>query len=662
MSEIKKNKKKITVRQHVNSGLSKFIERPVPSEKEVDSFERVVHKQARNKEIENNLSEIYRDKAGKMINVKKMNVKRRPMFLVRLFRRLLIFCIILAVAYFAYLYFFSQGNDSSALELNIIAPEEVIAGEEFSYSIDYSNPSKFSLEQLRLEIQYPDNFVFIGSSITPESGNYGWNLPDLKPYERASLTITGKIISAPDSINIISTRLNYVPVNFSSNFKKEASSSTIVSGVGFRVTLDVNNTAFVGQENEMTLSISDVENNYLGDFNLSFMPAEHVEVWLATSTEDVAGDKQEKEKIQITKNRGLNWQITDVNKEVNRYRIPVVFKANEEATRAEIVVRLEKKMEDGQAYTFWETTINPELIKSDLNLTLFLNGSKDNNASSFGQTLEYELNYSNQGENAFKDVAIMAILDSEFLDWTSFNSKPQGDARAGSIVWTKEEIPALAEIEPGQSGRISFSLNLNNWQEEDLGQDLNISSYAQYSFGNKSIKGEENKSNTIITQINSDLNLEEAIRYFDNDNIPVGSGPLPPKVGQKTGFKVYWTIKNNLHELSDLKVTLDLPSYVAWDGKSSTNVGNLNYNNSTHQVTWDIGRLPTSVYQVEADFGISITPGESDLNKILVLSSGSVISATDTETQDSINKKTKPRTTKLEDDDIANLNNSGIVE
>ncbi len=662
MPESKKKNKKIKVRKQAKSGLSKFIERPVPTEKEVASFERVVKKKARNEEIETNLSEIYRDKEGKMINVKKMNVKRHPLWLVRWLRKILVILIIVCAAYFAYLYLFGRGNDSSALELTIIAPEKVIAGEEFSYSIDYSNPSKFTLEQIRLEVQYPDNFVFVGSSITPESGNYGWNLPNLKANERASLTITGKLISPPDSVNIISARLNYVPVNFSSNFKKEASSSTTVNGVGFRVSLDANNTAFINQENEMSLTLSEVENNYFGDFNLTFNLPEGVEAWLDIDTEEEEEEEVEKKGLEISQGRGLNWQISGLSQEIDRQKVPIIFKISEEAETADLTVRLEKKMEDGQAYTFWEKTISPELVKSDLNLILFLNGSKNDGATSFGQTLNYTLNYSNQGENSFEDVVVMAVLNSDFLDWSSFKSQSEGETHNGSIIWTKEEIPAFEEIEPGQSGGISFSINLRGFQDDDLGEDLSIVSYAQYSFNNKEIKDDENKSNTITSQINSDLDLIEEIRYFNDDNIPVGSGPLPPKVGEKSGFKVYWTIKNNLHELSGVKAVIDLPSYVAWDGKSSTNVGSLSYSNATHQVTWDVGRLPVSVYQIEAEFGISITPGKSDLNKILVLSPGSVVTATDTETQDSIIKKTKAKTTKLEDDDIANLNNSGRVE
>jgi len=156
--------------------------------------------------------------------------------------------------------------------------------------------------------------------------------------------------------------------------------------------------------------------------------------------------------------------------------------------------------------------------------------------------------------------------------------------------------------------------------------------------------------------------VNERILYFNDDNLPVGSGPLPPMVGQTTSFKVYWTVTNNLHELTDARAVFILPAGVIWDGRHNTNVGNLYYDEVSRQVIWEIGRLPISVYRADAEFSISITPSESDRNKLLVLSPGSMISAMDRETMDVINLRINSKTTKLEDDDIAGLNNSGIVQ
>jgi hypothetical protein len=663
MAETKKIKKILRVDQEKSSSLSAFVERPVPTDKEVSSFERVVGREMRNQEIDNNLSAIYTDKKGGLMNVQTMKIRHRQLFIIRLFKNLLILALSLGVVYFAYSYFFDRTNDSSSLEIKISAPEKVLAGEEFSYKIEYHNPSKFALTKVNLEIQYPENFILVGSSIVPQNGNYGWRLPDIDPGASASLSITGKLINKADSVNIISGRLSYVPLNYSSQFKKEASASTLITGPGFQADLEYNNTAFLNQDNTMTLIISDIVNNYLGDFNLTFSLPEETNVSVASSSDKLSSSSDLiSKKITITKSGGVSWQISGLNQELGRQEIPFSYKIGTKLDNPEISVRLEKKLEDGQSYIFWEKTVKPVLVKSDLNLTLFINGSKNDNAINFGQALNYTLSYNNKGDNTFKEVIIMAALSGEFLDFNSLNMEKPGEVRGNTIIWTKNEIFELAEIKPGQEGEINFSLNLLAFKEGDLGKDLSVTSYAQYGVNNRPVKGDDNKSNTVISKINSDLSLSEQIRYFNDDNQPVGSGPLPPKVGEKTGFKVYWVVKNNLHELAETRVVFTLPSNVEFDDKTSTNVGNIAYDPNTRQVVWEIGRLPVSVYRADAEFGISITPTENDRNKILVLSPGSTVSATDTETKNVITKKTGPKTTKLEDDDIAGMSNSGRVQ
>lgn len=662
MAEEKKVKRILRTRREEVSGLSAFIERPLPTEKEVTSFERVVKKEARHQEIEDNLSEIYRDKKGALMNVRTLKAKKKTFFLVRWFRKLLILLLIFAAAYFAYFYLFARNTDLNALELKVKAPEKVLAGEEFSYIIEYHNPTQFTLSRLHLEMQYPANFIFAGASVNPQSGNYGWDLPDLTPGGNGELTITGQLVSLPDSVNVVSVRLSFTPQNYSSQFKKEASASTIMAGPGFQVDLSGSDTAFLGQDNDLSLVFSDVKDNRLGDFNISFsLPAE-TEAWVATTTE-ATSTSQDAKKLSITKTGGASWQVSGLSQESGRQEALLKYKIKVASADMAISVRLEKKGNDGQSYIFWEKVLRPEIIKSDLNLTLFLNGSKTDSAVNFGQTLNYTLTFNNKGDHVFKDVVIMAALDGDFLNWKSLRNEKGGELRnSNTLIWTKDEMPELAEVKPGDSGEVNFSLALKTYQESDLGKKLSVTSYGQYAVDNKTISGDGNKSNIIVSRINSDLSLNEQIRYFDDDNTPVGSGPLPPKVGEKSSFRVYWVTKNNLHELADARVVFSLPAYVDWDGKSSTNVGNLSYDPTSRQVVWGIGRLPVSVYRADAQFNISITPAEADRDKILVLSPGSVITATDMETKETITKKTEAKTTKLEDDDIAGLNNSGKVQ
>ena len=50
------------------------------------------------------------------------------------------------------------------------------------------------------------------------------------------------------------------------------------------------------------------------------------------------------------------------------------------------------------------------------------------------------------------------------------------------------------------------------------------------------------KSNEIVVDINTGMVFKAEARYFNDDNIAVGSGPLPPKVGETTKYRIFWNI------------------------------------------------------------------------------------------------------------------------
>jgi uncharacterized repeat protein (TIGR01451 family) len=307
-------------------------------------------------------------------------------------------------------------------------------------------------------------------------------------------------------------------------------------------------------------------------------------------------------------------------------------------------------------------------MKNDLNLTLIANGSNNDQGADFGQTLNYTIVYKNKGEAEMKDVVIMAVLESDFLDWSGLKDEKKGREKGNTITWSKEEIPELANLVQNQEGAIDFSIKMMEASQANVnsGKEFQVKSYAQFSVGQigdetKNKEKTDNRSNAIIVKINSDLKLDEQVRYFNEDNISVGNGPLPFQAGQKTSLKVYWVLTNNLHDLTDTKVVTTLPGNVSWDGKNRTNVGTLYYDKNSNSVTWNIGRLPSSIFRADAEFSIGVVPTNGDKNTIMVIKPGSEVTATDSITGTYLKKSTGVKTTKLEDDDIAQQNNDGMV-
>lgn len=660
MSEKRKDKH-LKVRRQEKSSLADFIERPVPSEQEVAGFERVVQQEMRDQEIDSNLSEIYRDKDGDLIDVSTLKVKRGPSALRRLFSRLTLLAFIALIAYGAYFFLVDKSNRAS-LDLNISAPDKVLSGEEFFYDISYHNTGRFALTNVDLSLKYPDNFIFLDSSLPPKESGDAWRLPDLDPGQSYSLSVKGKLINKADAPNVLEANLVYTPSNFSSEFKEQASANVITDDLGFSLDLSYLNSALVGQENEAELLFANFNDPlFINQFFLNISAPANIDIKDVSLLDKESASSTA---MKVDKISGTQWQLGGLASDSDPQKLIIKYQVNEKTEdKQTIIIKLEQLTGDGRSLVFFEKNLDLEIMKSDLNLTLSVNGQTSDSPVNFGQTLEYSLDYVNRGSSPLKDVNIRLDLNGSFFDWESLEDSHDGHLSAGGIVWTKDQVPALGEIQPNQAGRIAFSIKVADFKEEDLGRDLKLESQARFNLHLSSDDPSSDRiSNTVINKINSDLRFSEKILYFDENNIPVGSGPLPPKVGEKTSFRVYWTLSNRLHELSGAQVSLSLPPYVSFENQESIDAGSLIYDNANHRLVWDVGRLPIAIRRANLSFLISINPLPSDQGKIMILSPGASAEALDIETQGKIIIKEGAKTSKLEDDEIASLNNSGQVQ
>lgn len=638
-----------------------FIERPVPSDDEVKVFEQALKQGRKKDDLDDNLSEIYRDSRGDLVDVSRMNRNKKSVF-VTILKNIFVLAVICSLAYGFYLYFFNQPLDTSAVELSVSAPESIKAGEEFTYKVKYKNTGKYLLNSVKLELKYPDNFILsqvnLGSeNIINNSGSKNYfDLPTVSIGEEVEILVVGKIISKKDTHSTLFANLTYEPGDFSSEFKKESFASVLVNDLGFDLDFDYANAVLVDDTSEINLIFSNVKENFLDDFELSFLFPENIAL-NSLNTENASSS------LTVSKTSTLFWQVSGLSSTTDKYLLPISYRVNKKVSDSqEIIIRLSKKAEDGKTYVFAEKVIQLNVMNSNLNLTLTSNGSKNDNTVNFGDTINYSLNYTNKSEGNLNDVILMVVLKGDFLDWDTLKDEYGGRVSGNTIIWTKENIPGLENLSSNEDGEINFSIGIKSYTDDDLGKSLEVQSYAQFNINNKQIGANDSKSNNIVTKINSDLRLNEKILYFDENNLPVGSGPFPPKVGQRTTLKVYWQIDNNLHELSNAKVVTKLPDYIFFEGGEKTSVGGISFDSDSRSVIWDIGNLPVSTYRAQASFSIGFVPTERQRNTLLVLISDSTVSAIDQDTKSFIERKMGAKTSKLEDDAIAGFNSSGLVE
>ncbi len=658
---MKKNKDK---EQSGKSNNLIFVKHKINNDDFSVNKESINKKKLDDREIESNLREIYsEDEEGSLPDFKTIKVKKKKSIFLKFLYFFIFFTILFGIGFSIFKYVKNNKDVSSVLKINISAPEKIGLGEDFFYEVEYKNNSNYSLNNLSLEFTYPENFILAEIySIDETVDNKTWKIEKLGPNLSGKIKIRGKIINKEGSINLLTVKANYGIDGLSSGFLKESLNSVIIGSLPFQITNDFYSTVLVDEEYPLKLTFKDFPINQIDKFVLSFSGPENI-----FSIKNIVDKNSSSSSTNLTKIDDYNFSIAASSSDP--FSFDFKYKISERKNDQENISWVLKYIDDnGKEFVFFEKQVILEIIKSDLNLNISINEFSTDTPINFGDTLNYVVTYNNKGDKDMKNVVIMAVLKSDFLDWKSLKDENRGNVSRRTISWTSKEISDLEVLEPGEGGEIKFSINTSNSNNIEFGQDLKVNSYAQFSIGNIEDFSDDdehlndNSSNTIINEFNSDLSIQERVLYFNDDNIPVGSGPLPPVVGERTSFKYYWTLKNSLHELKDVRVELDLPGYVIWDNNYNVDAGNLSYDINNNKIVFTISRWPIGIDKVEVNFSVSIIPTEAEYNRIIILSPGSFLSAIDDKTRAVINKKTEVKTSKLEDDPIANFSSDGRVK
>ena len=617
-----------------------------PVIKKVEHKSHKSKEELREREVEDSLSEIYQDDAGRNIDVQKISVRPRRWWL-KIILFLLYSAIIIAIGYLGYRYYISYQAKDDLFTVVVEADKNLTAGREFAYTISYHNKGRLALEDVEIKAEWPKSFIFRGADPATTSLNV-WHIGHVPAEGSGQIVVKGILLNKIGENNQVHLTSSFRPANLSSAFVINTTYNVILTDSVLAVGISAPDVLAIGRDNEVIISYQEKEESLVDNVQLIMNDVDWAEVKLFD------GDQE----IQSTGN--FRWTLPTPSSELKSLKL--VIKPSEQESRLEILsFRLETNIGE-QSYLIDSRDFDCHLVNSRLNLLLKINDSNADSGVFAGTPLNYRIDYVNQGDTTLKDVKIIASLEGAWLDWSSLKDSQQGQIKGQTIIWSKKEIPSLALLKPGASGSIHFSINVKDWQNGDKNDSGEIRSYAYYQIGDKVIEKptDEEKSNTIINQLNSDLSLTESVVYFNEDNIAVGSGPVPMVVGETTNLKVYWRISNSLHDLRDVEVIGELPDYVDWGGKNHSSVGELSYDADSRQVKWHIDRLPANSQEVSGDFSISVTPRPDQKNQIIVVLPGSTITAIDNVTQARLEFTTQAKTSRLEDDTI--VQTDGLVQ
>ena len=624
--------------------------------------------QNKEKEIEKELKIIYQED-GKLPNMTKLEISNSH----RLKNLVILIIVTLFLIFIATLLgFFVFRSEpkftGKKVNVEIKAPFSAVSAERITYQLKIINNEAVSLTNNQLIVYLPYNFVMESSNLPAvikdnekiDNKAYSniktWQLTDLIPSQAQNLDITGRLIGFKNSKHTISATLSYIPANFNSEFQKNVSFTTEINDTFIDYNAEYAPQVANLEESEFNLKIT----NRSQDFDLNNLQVELnlPPEFVLSESQIITENAKDNPIVKENPKEPISQKIWTIDKLAPLEEKNIKFKGKfdvQESKTLDLNLLVKQKGPAEEYISQREEKITVDVVKGELLTNLILNGSSQNQPVNFNDTLNYLLVLKNKSKKPIGDLKVRAVLDSPLLDWKSLNDKNQGLIEENQILWTKDQVALLDILLPEEEVEINFQINLTGLQQSKKykEEELKVKSFFEVQINKLDNKDAEIvvQSNSLINELNTDLNLTSSGRYFADDNSTIGSGPLPPIVGQKTSYKIFWTITNSLHEISNIKVKTKLPDYVTFEGLPNVSAGDLN-KNEQNEIIWQISRIPTSVKESTAEFTISITPQSGDINKILTLIPEVVIEATDFQTKGTLSKTISGLTTNLDSDPL----------
>lgn len=518
---------------------------------------------------------------------------------------------------------FSEEN----VVLTLTGPTEIRSAESIEFDFQYTNDNWMDVKQAVVVFEYPDSFrpdAMTGLDIKKSRAEY--SIGDILSQASGKVTLSGKFFGARNNQTRVQATLRYSPSAFSSFYEKRV-------------------------EHAVAL----VSSPLLFEINAPFELASDHEIQYEVRYSNLGNETTSDLRIRLEYPAGFTFSEADPKSE-GEHLWNIGALAPQEEGRILVKGRLiggydEQKLiqggigivqGDGTFLAYTENSRKTKMVASPFAIYQTVNGRADASVNP-GETLQYEIEYRNEGNVGIRDAIISMSLDSPYLDFKTLQFRGTGIKGAYNqsqkiIFWKASDMPALRRVEPGQSGKVAFSVNVFSDLGKRFPQVRNpiIQSVAKIDSPDiPSLLGVTKiiASTTLSMKVNSEVT--NVFQGWYNDVTLPNSGPIPPRVGQETTYTFRLSFSNSLNEVENARVSIMLPSGIRHTGKKSPDNESMTYNERTNELVWSLGTFaPESTRELV--FQVGVTPNISDAGSKILLVSRAVFTGKDSFTQKDI--------------------------
>lgn len=514
---------------------------------------------------------------------------------------LISFAVLAGLAWLGFFLFNPSSKFSdNEVSLTIEPPKEVSAGENSVYTLTYSNNLSSPLVTTNLFIKYPDGFEFIKADPEPlDKEHREWNLGTLPAKTSRTITIEGKLWGNVRDVATLRAFFNYRPANFNADFQKVATADVSFGQSPLEISLSGNDSAHIGDMLTYTVSIKNPSEK---PFENGLISVAYPQGFVMQSAAPATSKDQN------------TWEIGILEPQETR---TITFKGNftnNAGIEDKPFTLTQLISHDGTAYTGQTLTLSTKLQAAQYLLEFRVGTALDQQSIAQGDKPVFAISYKNTSTVSLENISLRAVIEGpsdggkSLFNWAAIDDKLDGSIRGeqvsstvrrGIITWTKREIPALARLNPGDDGIISFTLPIKDKESFDVNKvnDMTGVVYAELVSGdtqNTVIM----KSNTV--KLNLMTNLTLAIQSELKEKKQMAGG------GTEGIYTVTWTVQNSVHEASDVRIAAQLPNGARWLDTTHVTAGAITFDTDGKQAQWKINRIPASAPKIKVSFDIAL--------------------------------------------------------
>jgi len=559
---------------------------------------------------------------------KKSTNKKNFFTKTSIFKKFFIFSIIffiIAMTYAAYM-FFAGGNTVSNdnIEISVLGNSFTAGGEELPLQIEIINRNNSLLELADLVVEYPKG----------SSGDLS------KDTERLR-----------DSLGTIpagATKKNNMKVVL---FGEQGSTRQIRIAVEYRV--EGSNAIFV-KEKIFEVTISSAPINLAIDAPIDVSPNQEITLNVKTTLNATKAASKILVKLDYpvgfqfisakpAPSIGNNlWNIGDLSPGAER-DISILGKMIDVSDGEEKTFHVYSGTQSDSDSTaigvVFNSIAHTVLIKKAfIEAKLYINGVYQREYATDAKTpIQGQINWTNNLETKINDLKIVAKISGNALNNRTITSNDGFyDSLKSSIIWDKNSQNSFAEVDPGSSGTVQFSVS-SLPLFSDLGGilstpviDIEVSISGKQALEGNLISELKNSESKVI-RIISDVGLaSKALYYFGPFQ---NTGPIPPKVENETTYTISWSLSNTSNSISKTQIKSTFPQWVRFVGLVSPSAEDLIYDPVTKEIIWNVGTIGKGTGITESGrevfFQIALSPSFSQVGSSPVILNNAVLTGHD---------------------------------